>query len=105
MAELVDARDLKSLDRKVVPVQFRPRAPLPCFKTSHEVQKYPDKPLKSDNLLSSSHQTLLETAGGMWGYILGYLALALTFVRSGELRKAEWPELDFNKNEWRPPSA
>ncbi len=41
----------------------------------------------------------------MWGYILGYLALALTFVRSGELRKAEWPELDFNKNEWRPPSA
>ena len=27
VAESVDARDLKSLDRKVVPVQVRPRAP------------------------------------------------------------------------------
>lgn len=27
VAELVDARDLKSLDRKVVPVRSRPRAP------------------------------------------------------------------------------
>jgi hypothetical protein len=25
--KLVDTRDLKSLDRKVVPVRFRPRAP------------------------------------------------------------------------------
>ena len=28
VAELVDARDLKSLDRKVMPVRFRPRAPI-----------------------------------------------------------------------------
>ena len=28
VAKLVDARDLKSLDRKVMPVQFRPRAPI-----------------------------------------------------------------------------
>jgi hypothetical protein len=27
VAKLVDARDLKSLDRNVVPVRFRPRAP------------------------------------------------------------------------------
>jgi hypothetical protein len=27
VAKLVNARDLKSLDRKVVPVRFRPRAP------------------------------------------------------------------------------
>jgi hypothetical protein len=27
MAKLVDARDLKSLDRKVIPVRFRVRAP------------------------------------------------------------------------------
>ena len=28
MVELVDTRDLKSLDRNIVPVQVRPRVPL-----------------------------------------------------------------------------
>lgn len=31
--------------------------------------------------------------------------LALTFVRSGELRKAEWREIDMDAAEWRIPAA
>jgi len=29
----------------------------------------------------------------------------LVFVRPGELRKAQWPEIDFDKAEWRIPAA
>ena len=35
MVKLVDARDLKSLDRKVVPVQFRLRAPIIFIENPH----------------------------------------------------------------------
>jgi hypothetical protein len=36
VAKLVDARDLKSLDRKVMPVRFRPRAPLRLTRRENE---------------------------------------------------------------------
>ena len=39
MAKLVDAWDLKSPVRKDVPVRFRLRAPLLCFKTSRYVSE------------------------------------------------------------------
>ena len=35
---------------------------------------------------------------------LGLLLLAYTFVRPSELRLAQWPELDFEKAEWRIPA-
>ena len=36
---------------------------------------------------------------------LGLLLLAYTFVRSGEMRLAEWSEVDFTRKEWRIPAA
>jgi len=30
--------------------------------------------------------------------------LVLTWTRTGELRAAEWPEIDFNKREWKIPA-
>jgi integrase len=35
---------------------------------------------------------------------IGLRLLALTFVRTGELRRAEWKEIDFDKAEWRIPA-
>jgi len=49
---------------------------------------------------------LLRAIGGYQGSVLTQCALrltALTFVRSGELRRAEWPELDLDSAEWRIP--
>ncbi len=40
VAELVDAADLKSVDRKVVPVRFRPRAPYIHSQSFAVVHKY-----------------------------------------------------------------
>ena len=46
----------------------------------------------------------LGTYNGHLQTKLALKLLALTFVRSGELRKAEWPEFDFDKAEWRIPA-
>lgn len=48
---------------------------------------------------------------GLWGYTgqpttcAALKLMALTFVRPGELRKAEWSEFDLNKNVWRLPAV
>lgn len=46
----------------------------------------------------------LETYDGHMQTRLALKLLALTFVRSGELRKAEWSEFDLDKAEWRIPA-
>jgi integrase len=46
----------------------------------------------------------LEAYDGHVQTRLALKLLALTFVRSGELRKAEWPEFDLDKAEWRIPA-
>lgn len=49
----------------------------------------------------------LKALEGYQGHIqtkLGLKLLALTFVRSGELRAAEWAEFDFKRPEWRIPA-
>ena len=46
----------------------------------------------------------LEAYDGRPETRLALKLLALTFVRSGELRKAEWSEFDFDKTEWRIPA-
>ena len=50
---------------------------------------------------------LMRAISGYSGYTLTRCALQLTayvFLRSGEIRFAEWSEFDFEKNEWRIPS-
>ncbi|MGH8183250.1 MAG: tyrosine-type recombinase/integrase [Rhodanobacteraceae bacterium] len=50
---------------------------------------------------------LLRTIDGFTGSLVVACALKfapLTFVRPGELRKAEWPEFDLDKSEWRIPA-
>lgn len=46
----------------------------------------------------------LETDHGSLQTILAFKLLILTFVRTGELRKARWEEIDFEKREWRIPA-
>ena len=46
----------------------------------------------------------LETYNGRPETRIGLKLLALTFVRTGELRRAEWKEIDFDKAEWRIPA-
>ncbi len=49
---------------------------------------------------------LLRSINGFNGSFITKCALQLAplvFVRPGELRHAEWPEIDFNKKEWRIP--
>ncbi|HEY0179821.1 MAG TPA: integrase arm-type DNA-binding domain-containing protein [Dokdonella sp.] len=46
----------------------------------------------------------LETYDGRPETRIGLRLLALTFVRTGELRGAYWTEIDFNKAEWRVPA-
>lgn len=46
----------------------------------------------------------LETYNGHLKTRLALKLLALTFVRTSELRKAEWSEFDIDKNEWRIPA-
>ncbi|MHB8742679.1 MAG: tyrosine-type recombinase/integrase [Sulfuricaulis sp.] len=46
----------------------------------------------------------LATYDGRLETRLALKLLALTFVRTSELRKAEWSEIDFDKNEWRIPA-
>lgn len=51
---------------------------------------------------------LLRAMDGYSGHIYSRTALLLTpllFVRPGELRKAEWSEIDFEAAEWRIPAA
>ncbi len=51
---------------------------------------------------------LLQAINGYQGAFITRCALKLAplfFVRPGELRKAEWKEFDFDKNEWRIPAA
>jgi integrase len=50
---------------------------------------------------------LMRAIDGYQGYFLTRCALrlsALLFVRQGELRKAEWSEIDFENCEWRIPA-
>ncbi len=46
----------------------------------------------------------LESYDGTTITKLAIRLLVLTFVRTGELRGATWPEIDFAKNEWRIPA-
>ena len=46
----------------------------------------------------------LETFSGTLQTKLALKFLLLTFVRTGELRKAEWSEINFDKAEWRIPA-
>ncbi len=46
----------------------------------------------------------LETYDGNLLTQLALRLLVLTFVRTGELRGARWPEIDFDKREWRVPA-
>ncbi len=46
----------------------------------------------------------LETYDGRPETRIGLRLLALTFVRTGELRGARWSEIDFDKAEWRIPA-
>jgi len=46
----------------------------------------------------------LETYDGRPETRIGLRLLALTFVRTGELRGARWSEIDFDKGEWRIPA-
>jgi len=46
----------------------------------------------------------LETYDGRPETRIGLRLLALTFVRTGELRGAHWTEIDFDKAEWRIPA-
>jgi integrase len=51
---------------------------------------------------------LLRAIDGFEGQVLTKIALQLSahvFVRPGELRKAEWSEIDFDKAEWNIPAA
>jgi integrase len=48
--------------------------------------------------------TKLEKYDGTSLTKLAMKLLALTFVRTGELRGARWPEFDFEKSEWRIPA-
>lgn len=51
---------------------------------------------------------LLRTIDGYTGHLttrLGLQLIALTFVRPGELRRAEWNEFDFDKSMWEIPAA
>lgn len=66
--------------RKVEHMKALPREELPEF--LHKLDEYVGRP---------------ETK-------IGLRLLALTFVRTGELRRAEWKEIDFDKAEWRIPA-
>ena len=46
----------------------------------------------------------LEAYDGAGNQVGAYFLL-LTFVRTGELRAAEWTEIDFDKAEWRIPAT
>lgn len=46
----------------------------------------------------------LENYGGYRTTVIALRLLLLTFVRTGELRKAHWSEFDFDNAEWRIPS-
>ena len=59
------------------------------------------KPLSRDQICQFS-----QTRGSYGGYRTTVIALRLllrTFVRTVELRAAEWPEMDFERAEWRIP--
>lgn len=47
----------------------------------------------------------LEKAGGYRTTAIAMRLLMLTFVRTGELRAAEWSEFDLNRAEWRIPAG
>jgi integrase len=49
--------------------------------------------------------TALEKHGGGGATQIAMKLLLLTFVRTGELRGAEWSEIDFDRAEWRIPAA
>ncbi len=55
----------------------------------------------------SASRELLRAIDGYEGFFATKCALRLAplvFVRPGELRKAQWPEIDFGKAEWRIPA-
>jgi integrase len=58
--------------------------------------------LKADEL--PSYLQKLEAYDGSYQTKLVLRFLLLTFVRTGELRGAEWKEIDFDKAEWRIPA-
>ncbi len=72
VAELVDARDLKSLDQKVMRVRFPPSAPIRHPELSQEVQKHHENPGKTPVLVSSRAQSNPLSSGSLWGYNSGY---------------------------------
>jgi len=68
------------------------------------------KPLPTHHYKSLSEQDLpeffqrLDTYDGQLQTKLGLQILAYTFVRTGELRAADWSEIDFELAEWRIPA-
>lgn len=46
---------------------------------------------------------LLGSYGGYRGTVIALMLMLYTFVRTVELRKAEWPEIDLDAAEWRVP--
>jgi integrase len=69
------------------------------------------KPHKRNHRAALSEKQLAEFFGKLKEYTgrpetrIGLRLIALTFVRPGELRAAEWSEFDVEKAEWRIPAA
>ena len=81
-------------------VDSDPAAALKGAITKPKVKHY--KPLSRSEI-----SALLETLGDYGGYrttVIALRLLLLTFVRPGELRGAEWKEIDLEHAEWRIPA-
>lgn len=59
------------------------------------------KPLSRQDITDLSKG--LDEFGGYRTTVIAIRLMLLTFVRTGELRKAEWPEFDLDRAEWRIP--
>src|SRR3546814_9343687 len=60
------------------------------------------KPLSRDQI--AAFMKALEKYGGYRTTVIALRLMLLTFVRTVELRKAEWSEFDFENAEWRIPA-
>jgi integrase len=80
--------------------------PVAAFKASEIVHAPPTKNNKALN--ETELKTLLRTLPDFMGNrrtLIALELLLLTFTRTTELRKAEWPEFNFEKRQWTIPAA